>query len=86
MCLSRGHIRSKLRHSLATKTLERYVRTYRNMRLRDRVKGRGVKAQKRAMREQAEPKPYPLAKGHWSSCDESEEDAHWDAITATMGF
>ena len=56
------------------------------MRLRDRVKGRGVKAQKRAMREQAVPKPYPLAKGHWSSCDESEEDAHWDAITATMGF
>ena len=58
------------------------------MRLRDRVKGRGVhvQAQTRAIREQAEPKPYPLATGHWSSCDESEEDAHWDAITATMGF
>ena len=62
--------------------LERYVRTYRNMRLRDRVMSRGRKAKK----QQAEPKAYPLEKGGgWSSCDESEDelDMLWDAIVAT---
>ena len=55
----------------ASKSLERYVRAHRNMRLRDRTLGRGLKAK----REQAkEPKEYPLHKGDWSSCDESSDD------------
>ena len=51
---------------------ERNVRCYRNMRLRDRIAERGPNAQKERQRD---PKPYPLEKGDWSSCDESEEDS-----------
>ena len=53
------------------------------MRLRDRVKSRGRSAKKKL----AEPKSYPLTKGDWSSCDESEDELNilWDAIAATWG-
>ena len=73
--------------SLSTcKQLERYVRIYRNMRLRDRATGRGVRAQKEQLAAQQEPNEYPLMPGDWSSCDESGEDIQWDAARATMGF
>ena len=57
----------------------------RTARLRDRVRQRGAKAKKAA---KAEPKPYPLEKGEWSSCDESDEDPGWEEACATvaMGF
>ena len=74
-----GHIRSDLHHSLLPNTLARYVRTYRNMRLRDRVQARGVKACA------SKPKAYPLEAGDWSSCDESEEE-NADLATVAMGF
>ena len=64
----------------ASQPLERYVRCFRNMRLRDHANKRGRKAKK-----QREPKEYPLAKGDWSTCDESSDDAD-DAARATMGF
>ena len=40
-----------------------------------------------AKKKLAEPKSYPLAKGDWSSCDESEDELSilWDAIVATWG-
>ena len=50
---------------------------------RDRVLQRGIKAKKEA---QAEPKEYPLNKGEWSSCDESDDESDWDTARATMGF
>ena len=77
-----GNIFSDNRQSMNPAQLERYVRTYRNMRLRDRVMSRGRKAKK----QQAEPKAYPLEMGGGlSSCDESEDelDMLWDAIVAT---
>ena len=60
------------------------MRCYRNMRLRDRIAERGPNAQKERQRD---PKPYPLEKGDWSSCDESEEDSmEWIGVQTTMGF
>ena len=53
------------------------------MRLRDRALGRGIKAKKQNA---ADPKPYPLESGDWSSCDESDEDSAWDPVVAAMGF
>ena len=53
------------------------------MRLRDRIKGRGRVAKKR---DDAGPKPYPLEGLDWSSCDESDDEAAWDAVTAPYGF
>ena len=67
-----GKLGSRDRHSQKSATLERNVRCYRNMRLRDRIAERGPNAQKERQRD---PKPYPLEKGDWSSCDESEEDS-----------
>ena len=67
----------------AAPTLERLVRLYRNMRLRDRALGRGRKAQKD---KEALPKAYPLESGDWSSCDSSEDESGWDAATAPYGF
>ena len=55
-----GFIRSDLRRSLTTERLERYVRVYRNMRLRDRALGRGVAAQKQRARTQG-PEGVPPA-------------------------
>ena len=81
-----GFIRSDLRRSLTTERLERYVRVYRNMRLRDRALGRGVAAQKQRARALKDPKEYPLHTGEWSSCDESDNEGDLDAIRATMGF
>ena len=49
------------------------------------MRGAG-EAQKLASKEQCDPKPYPLSKGDWSLCDESDEDSHWDLVTASMGF
>ena len=66
----------------AAPTLERLVRLYRNMRLRDRALGRGRKAKKD---KEAPPKAYPLESGDWSSCDSSDESV-WDAATAPYGF
>ena len=63
-------IRSDLRRMSSTAQLERYVRTYRNMRLRDSLARRGRKAQAASKKE---PKEYPLQSG-WSSCDESDDD------------
>lgn len=77
---------SDLRRSLTTERLERYVRVYRNMRLRDRALGRGVAAQKQRARALKDPKEYPLHTGEWSSCDESDNEGDLDAIRATMGF
>ena len=84
-----GFIRSDLRRSLTTERLERYVRVYRNMRLRDRALGQGVAAQKERARALKDPKEYPLHTGEWSSCDESDNEGDLDAIRATrhhMGF
>ena len=55
---------------------------FKNMRLRDRVLARGVKAQREVGKE---PKEYPLQTGDWSSCDESSDN---DVSTAsvTMAF
>ena len=63
-------------------TLERLVRLYRNSRLRDRALLRGRQAQK----QQQEPKAYPLERGDWSSCDDSEDETVWDAAVAAYGF
>ena len=77
-----GFICSNLLTRQITSTLERNVRTYRNMRLRDHAVARGVKAKK-----QGDPKAYPLEKGDWSSCDESSDgESSQDAVRATMGF
>ena len=78
-------ISSDLRQSLSTSTssLERYVKLHKNMRLRDRATSRGLKAKKEKA---AEPKPYPLESGDWSSCDESDEDSAWDPVVAAMAF
>ena len=54
-----------LRRSLAAQTLERYVRLYRNMRLRDAIANRGRVAKKANAKE---PKAYPVDKECWSSC------------------
>ena len=66
----------------AAAQLERYVRTYRNMRLRDHVLHRGKKAKKKV----SEPKAYPLNQGDWSSCDESDDELNiiWDTVQATF--
>ena len=58
------------------------------MRLYDRAVSRGVKAKKERARE---PKAYPLEKGEWSSCDETdiEEDPEMELAglaQASMGF
>ena len=52
-------------------SLQRLVRLYRTLRLRDRVTNRGRAAKKENSKE---PKPYPLESYDWSSCDESEEE------------
>ena len=77
-----GLIFSDRRKSQQAATLERNVRMFKNMRLRDRVLARGVKAQREVGKE---PKEYPLQTGDWSSCDESSDD---DVSTAsvTMAF
>ena len=64
-------------------TLMRNVRMHRNMRLRDHAAGRGLRAEKLS-----EPKDYPLARGDWSSCDESssDEESADAAVRATMSF
>ena len=62
-------INSDLRKSQTPKTLERAVRLQKNMRLADTIEKRGMKKIKE------EPKEYPLERGDWSSCDESEDDA-----------
>ena len=81
---SHGSIASdKRKGQQNSSTLERLLRLYRNMRLRDRALGRGCKAQK-AGDEPA--KAYPLETGDWSSCDESDADSAWDAVTAPYGF
>ena len=74
-------ILSDRRRSMNPTQLERYVRTYRNMRLRDNVLHRGKKAKK-----VSEPKAYPLNKGDWSSCDESDDELNiiWDTVQATF--
>ena len=53
--------------------------------LYDRAVSRGVKAKKERARE---PKAYPLEKGEWSSCDETdiEEDPEMELAQASMGF
>ena len=75
--------RSRELQRLLSTTLQRYVRIYRNLRLRDKVRRRGGKAKR-----EGEPKPYPLESGEWSSCDESEEESPdgWLGVEATMGF
>lgn len=78
-----GLIFSDLRKSTSSATLERLVRLYRNMRLRDAVLARGPDAKKK---EQAEPKAYPLESGNWSSCDDSDDESAWDSATAPYGF
>ena len=60
-----------------TATLEHNVRMFRNMRLRDRAASRGLKAQHER---EKEPKEYPLSKGQWSSCDESENEVELSAV------
>ena len=70
-------------NNLSSQSVERYVRTYRNMRLRDRIKARGVKAEKQLS---SEPKAYPLEKGDWSSCDASDNNDEAGMVAATMGF
>ena len=79
---SHGFINSDLRKTQKSMTLDRLVRLYRNMRLRDRVLGRGIKARKEAAKE---PKSYPLEGSSWSSCDESEDD-HEAVQTAAKEF
>ena len=76
-----GNIFSQDRQSMAPAQLERYVRTFRNMRLRDDVLHRGKKAKKKS-----QPKEYPLNKGDWSSCDESEDELNiiWDTVNVTF--
>lgn len=77
---------SSSRQRLAAQTLARYVKIYRNMRLRDAVANRGVAARKEIA---SEPKRYPLESGEWSSCDDSEpehEGESWNEVQATMGF
>ena len=82
-----GHILSDNRRSMAPAQLERYmvahVPQHAAARPADRVKSRGRSAKKKL----AEPKSYPVAKGDWSSCDESEDELSilWDAIVATWG-
>ena len=53
---------------MKSKALERHVRIFRSLRLRDAVASRGVKAKKERAKEEV--KEYPLAKEDWSSCDE----------------
>ena len=77
-----GNIFSQNRQRQIPGTLERNVRTFRNMRLRDAATARGLKARKHK-----EPKEYPLHKGDWSSCDESNDgESSEDDVRCTMGF
>ena len=62
-----NNIRSDNRKSQLPSTLERNVRMFCDMRLRDHVLGRGRQAKKD---KDKEVKDYPLHKGDWSSCDE----------------
>ena len=55
------------------------MRMFRNMRLRDQAIGRGKQAKKAK-----EPKEYPLHKGDWSSCDESEDEE--SMVSVAMAF
>ena len=60
------------------------MRLFRNMRLKDNILSRGVKAKKEKAKE---PKAYPLEGGDWSSCDESEDESpEWLTVQASMGF
>ena len=49
------------------------------VRLRDQAIGRGKQAKK-----DKEPKEYPLHKGDWSSCDESEDEE--SMVSVAMAF
>ena len=66
-----GKIFADDRQRQTAATLERNVRMFRNMRLRDHTLSRGKQAKKD---KEKEPKEYPLHTGDWSSCDESEEE------------
>lgn len=76
-------LNSRLRTSQKSSTLEERTRLHRNMRLRDRIVGRGRVAKKA---NDEGPKAYPLEGLDWSSCDESDDEAEWDAVTAPYGF
>ena len=41
---------------------------------------------KKAKKKDSQPKDYPLNKGDWSSCDESEDELNiiWDTVNATF--
>ena len=58
-------------------SLQRLVRLYRNLRLRDCVTNRGRAVKKENSKE---PKQYPLETYDWSSCDESEEELSDPAV------
>ena len=74
-----GNIFSIRRRRQKAATLERNVRMFRNMRLRDQAIGRGKQAKK-----DKEPREYPLHKGDWSSCDESEDEE--SMVSVAMAF
>ena len=78
-----GLLNGKLSQSQKASTLEQRTRLHRNMRLRDRIIGRGQVAKKI---NDGVPKAYPLEGLDWSSCDESNDEATWDAVTAPYGF
>ena len=65
--------------------MERRTRLYRNMRLRDHLRHRGVKAKKD---NDKPPKKYPLEGTDWSSCDETDDEdvGMWDAAPTAFGF
>ena len=78
-----NNIFSDRRQSQLPSTLERNVRMFCDMRLRDHVLGRGRQAKKD---KEKQVKYYPLHKGDWSSCDESEDAAGASSASVAMAF